>query len=181
MITLKGVFWDSYSLLTTPWTVSNTYAQVAAAQSCANCVQHIECLTCAAWKWAGHIAQMNDNRWTIRGTERQINFVRSVGRPKHWHCGSTGNSVVKDQSGCCWMVVLSSDGVAAISALKSGTDCRLDLLTCVLFVTKREREREGGGKRERERGGGEREREGGERERERARQTETEIQRQTKG
>ena len=31
-----------YNLLTAPWTVSNTYAQVVWAQSCANHVQHIE-------------------------------------------------------------------------------------------------------------------------------------------
>ena len=34
-------------------------------------------------KWAGHIARMKDNRWTIRSTEWQIKGVRSVGRPKH--------------------------------------------------------------------------------------------------
>ena len=34
------------------------------------------------WTWAGHIAQMEDNRWTIRSTEWQIKGVRSVGRPK---------------------------------------------------------------------------------------------------
>ena len=33
-------------------------------------------------KWAGHIAQMKDNRWTIRSTEWQTEGVRSVGRPK---------------------------------------------------------------------------------------------------
>ena len=31
-----------YNLLTVPWAVSNTYAQVARAQLCANHVQHIE-------------------------------------------------------------------------------------------------------------------------------------------
>ena len=34
------------------------------------------------WKWAGHIARVKDNRWTIRVTEWQIKGVRSVGRPK---------------------------------------------------------------------------------------------------
>ena len=33
-------------------------------------------------KWAGHIAQMKDNRWTIRSTEWQTEGVRSAGRPK---------------------------------------------------------------------------------------------------
>ena len=34
-----------YNLLTAPQVVSNTYAQVARAQSCANHVQHIERLS----------------------------------------------------------------------------------------------------------------------------------------
>ena len=37
-----------YNLLTVPRTVSNTYAQVARAQSCANHVQHIERLSRAS-------------------------------------------------------------------------------------------------------------------------------------
>ena len=32
--------------------------------------------------WAGHIAHMNDSRWTIRSIECQIKGVRSDGRPK---------------------------------------------------------------------------------------------------
>ena len=35
-------------------------------------VQHV---TNTKWKWAGHIARMKDNRWTIRSTEWQINGV----------------------------------------------------------------------------------------------------------
>ena len=42
MIALKGAIRDFYNLLTAPRTVSNTYAQVVKAQSCANHVQHIE-------------------------------------------------------------------------------------------------------------------------------------------
>ena len=42
IIALKGEIEDFYNLLTVPWTVSNTYSQVARAQSCANHVQHIE-------------------------------------------------------------------------------------------------------------------------------------------
>ena len=34
------------------------------------------------WKWAGHIARMKDNRWTIGSTEWQTESQRSVGRPK---------------------------------------------------------------------------------------------------
>ena len=37
-----------YNLLTAPRTVSNTYAQMARAQSCANHVQHIEHLSRAS-------------------------------------------------------------------------------------------------------------------------------------
>ena len=35
------------------------------------------------WNWAGYIARMKDNRWTISSTEWQTTQgVRSVGRPK---------------------------------------------------------------------------------------------------
>ena len=44
-IVFKGAIRDFYNLLTAPPTVSNTYAQVARAQSCANHVQHIERLS----------------------------------------------------------------------------------------------------------------------------------------
>ena len=46
IIALKGAILDFYNLLTVPWSVSNTYAQVAMAQSCANHMQHIERLLC---------------------------------------------------------------------------------------------------------------------------------------
>ena len=36
----------------------------------------------AKWKWAGHIARMKYNRWTVRSTEWQIKGARSVARPK---------------------------------------------------------------------------------------------------
>ena len=42
IIAFKGAI--VYNLLTAPRTVSNAYAQVARAQSCANHVQHIGCL-----------------------------------------------------------------------------------------------------------------------------------------
>ena len=42
----------------------------------------VQYLTNTKWKWAGHIARMNDNRWTIRSTVWQVKGVRSVGRPK---------------------------------------------------------------------------------------------------
>ena len=47
MIALKGALQDLYNLLAALRTVSNTYAQVARAQSCANHVQHIGRLLCA--------------------------------------------------------------------------------------------------------------------------------------
>ena len=50
IIAFKGTIRDFYNLLTAPRTVSNTYAQVARAQSCANHVQHIERLSHASVK-----------------------------------------------------------------------------------------------------------------------------------
>ena len=45
ILTFKGAIRYFYNLLTAPRTVSNTYGQVARAQSCANHVQHIERLS----------------------------------------------------------------------------------------------------------------------------------------
>ena len=57
----------------------------------------VQYVTNTKWKWAGHIAQMKDNRWTIRSTEWQIKGVRSVGRPKHgWRDDIVG------QQGAVW-------------------------------------------------------------------------------
>ena len=43
----------------------------------------IEEITKLKWKWAGHVARMKDNRWTIRCTEWQVrDGKRSRGRPK---------------------------------------------------------------------------------------------------
>ena len=42
----------------------------------------VQYITNTKWKWAGHVARMKDNRWTIRSTEWQIKGVRSVGKPK---------------------------------------------------------------------------------------------------
>ena len=42
----------------------------------------VQYVTNTKWKWAGHIAQIKDNRWTIRSTVWQIRGIRSVGRPK---------------------------------------------------------------------------------------------------
>ena len=45
----------------------------------------------AKWKWAGHIARMKDNRWTIGSTEWQIKGIRSE------RCGAAGNGMDKDR------------------------------------------------------------------------------------
>ena len=45
----------SYNLLTAPQAVSNTYAKVAWAQSCANLMQHIQHLPCATCRVTCHV------------------------------------------------------------------------------------------------------------------------------
>ena len=42
----------------------------------------VKYVTNAEWKWAAHIARLNDNSWTIRRTKWQIKGIRSVERPK---------------------------------------------------------------------------------------------------
>ena len=43
----------------------------------------LEEITKLKWKWAGHVARMKDNRWTVRCTEWQVrDGRRSKGRPK---------------------------------------------------------------------------------------------------
>ena len=55
-------------------------------------------VTNTKWKWAGHIARMKNNRWTIRSTEWQTEGVRSGGRPKRrWRDDIAG------QQGAVWM------------------------------------------------------------------------------
>ena len=57
----------------------------------------VQYVTNTKWKWAGHIARMKGNRWTIRSTEWQIEGVRSVGRPKRrWRDDIVG------QQGAAW-------------------------------------------------------------------------------
>ena len=56
----------------------------------------VEYVTNTKWKWAGHIARMKANRWTVRITEWQINCVR-FGRPKRcWRDDIVG------QQGVVW-------------------------------------------------------------------------------
>ena len=47
----------------------------------------LKVMTNTKWKWAGHVARMNDNRWTVRCTEWHVrNGERSRGRPRRrWH------------------------------------------------------------------------------------------------
>ena len=72
IIAFKGAIRDFYHLLTAPRTVSNTHAQVARAQSCANHVQHIErlsratCVTC-------HLVRRDSS--TIKFDRVEIAFI----------------------------------------------------------------------------------------------------------
>ena len=67
IIALKGANRDFYNLLTAPRTVSNTYAQVARAQSFANRVQHIERLSRATCSVPlGTKGQLSDEVWQSR-------------------------------------------------------------------------------------------------------------------
>ena len=58
------------------------------------------------WKWAGHVARMTDNRWTIRTTEWQPRSgKRSRGRPrKRWRddilklVGGTWSRIAKERT-----------------------------------------------------------------------------------
>ena len=57
----------------------------------------VQYVTNTKWKWAGHIAPMRDNRWTIRSTEWQIKGVRTVGRRKR-----RGRDDIVRQQGTVW-------------------------------------------------------------------------------
>ena len=60
----------------------------------------VQYVTSTKWKWAGHIARMKDNRWTIRSTEWQTEGVRSVGKPKRrWRDDIVG------QQGAVWLMI----------------------------------------------------------------------------
>ena len=62
-----------YNLLTAPRTVSNTYAQVARAQSCANHVQRIERLSRATCRATCHVVRKDSSAITFDRVE--IAFV----------------------------------------------------------------------------------------------------------
>ena len=59
----------------------------------------VQYVTNMKWKWAGHIARMKDNIWTVRSTEG----VRSVERPKsRWRddiFGATRSGMDEDSKG----------------------------------------------------------------------------------
>ena len=58
----KGVIrYFFYNLLTAPRTVSNTYAQVAWAQSCANHVQHIQRISRATCHVTCHVVRRDSS------------------------------------------------------------------------------------------------------------------------
>ena len=58
----------------------------------------VQYVTNTKWKWAGRIARMKDNRWTIRSTEWKTEGVRSAGRSKRrWRDDIVG------QQGAVWM------------------------------------------------------------------------------
>ena len=65
----------------------------------------VQYVTNTKWKWAGHIAQIKDNRLTklISSKECREKGVRSVGRPKRrWRddiVGATGSGMDKDSKG----------------------------------------------------------------------------------
>ena len=57
-----------------------------AVAACQNIIDIIECTLKQKWKWAGHIARLEYNRWTRRCTEWQPRRgKRSRGRPsRRW-------------------------------------------------------------------------------------------------
>ena len=66
----------------------------------------IEVVTKAKWRWAGHVARMSDNRWTIRSTEWQVRTGnRSRGHPRRrWqdditqYIGATWSRTAKNRA-----------------------------------------------------------------------------------
>ena len=60
IIAFKGAVQDFDNLLTALRTESNTYAQVARAQSCANLVQHIERLSRATCHVTCHVVRRDN-------------------------------------------------------------------------------------------------------------------------
>ena len=61
------------NLLTAPRTISNTYAQVARAQLCANHVQHVERLSRAICRDACHVVRRDSS--AIKFDRIEISFI----------------------------------------------------------------------------------------------------------
>ena len=73
IIAFKAQFEIVYNLLTAPRTVSNTYAQVARAQSCANHVQHIERLSRATCRATCHVVRSDSS--AVKFDRVEIAFI----------------------------------------------------------------------------------------------------------
>ena len=73
IIAFKGAIQDFHNLLTAPRTVSNTYAQVARAQPCANHVQHIERLSRATCRVTCHLVRRGSS--AVRFDRVEIAFI----------------------------------------------------------------------------------------------------------
>ena len=65
-----------YNLLTAPRNVSNTYAQVARAQSCANHVQHIEHTSRATCRVTCHVVRRDSSAYKFYRVE--IAFILAL-------------------------------------------------------------------------------------------------------
>ena len=73
IIAFKGAIRDFNNLLTEPRTVSNTYAQVALAQTCANHVQHIERLSRATCRVTCDVVRRDGS--SIKFDRVEIEFI----------------------------------------------------------------------------------------------------------
>ena len=70
----------------------------------------LKVITKTKWKWAGHVAGMNDNRWTVRCTEWQVRHgKRSRGRPRK--NGMTTSNNGKEQHGQDKRETVNSGGI----------------------------------------------------------------------
>ena len=109
IIAFKVQFEIFYNLLTAPWTISNMYAQVARAQSCANHMQHIERLSRAiiiAFKVQFEIFyNLLTAPWTISNMYAQVaraqscaNHMQHIERLSRATCRATCHVIRRDSS-----------------------------------------------------------------------------------
>ena len=62
----------------------------------------VQYVTNTKWKWAGHIAWMKDNRWTVRSrvADKGCKISRMTKTSlERWHCGATGSGMDKNSKG----------------------------------------------------------------------------------